>query len=83
MKIVISNYINSMQNFVSHVSHEFKTPLMIMQSNLDIASKNNDYSRLIEDNNKSIKHLNDMLDSLLLMSNIQSEKEYNIIEYDI
>jgi K+-sensing histidine kinase KdpD len=24
-----------------------------------------------------------MLDSLLLMSNIQSEKEYNIIEYDI
>lgn len=39
----IHNQIAAIKSFVSHVSHEFKTPLMIMQSDSELALKTKKY----------------------------------------
>lgn len=47
MQQTISDQISSMKDFVSHVSHEFKTPLMVLQSTSDIAEKSGDMTGVI------------------------------------
>lgn len=74
MKDTIHKQIASIKNFVGHVSHEFKTPLMVMQSDIDLARHTKDYSKLIARNAQTVTHMNSILDSLLVLTNLESGK---------
>jgi len=74
MRETIHKQVTSIKNFVGHVSHEFKTPLMVIQSDLDLARHTKDYCSLIERNAQTVTHMNAILDSLLVLTNLQSGK---------
>jgi len=71
----IERQVKSIKRFVSHVSHEFKTPLMVMQSNHDLAMRSKKYREWLDKNLVSIEHLNRLLDSLLLLTKIEGGQE--------
>jgi signal transduction histidine kinase len=75
MKETIHKQIAAIKDFVWHVSHEFKTPLMVMQSDLDLARHTQDYAALIDRNTQTVTHMSAMLDSLLMLTNLQSGKK--------
>nr|MBP6911570.1 hypothetical protein [Patescibacteria group bacterium] len=72
MKVKLHNQISSIKDFVSHVSHEFKTPLMIMRSDIDLAQKTKEYDELIEKNKQSVEHMQTLLDGLLVLTTAQT-----------
>lgn len=64
------------KQFITDVSHEFKTPLMIMNSRLDLYQKNIskwnsiDISKLIFDSKRDIKKLNKLLETIFFISRL-------------
>lgn len=74
MKEKIHKQIQSIKDFVSHVSHEFKTPLMVMRSDIDLAKKTKDYNELIEKNMQTVEQMQTLLDGLLVLTTAQTGK---------
>lgn len=74
MKEKIYKQIQSIKDFVSHVSHEFKTPLMVMRSDIELAGKTKDYSDLIERNTQTVEQMQTLLDGLLVLTTAQTGK---------
>lgn len=74
MKAKIYTQIQSIKDFVSHVSHEFKTPLMVMRSDIDLAKKTKEYDELIEKNTQSVEQMQTLLDGLLALTLAQTGK---------
>lgn len=71
---VIDNNTKSLKEFNSHVSHELKTPLMVISSELEYLSltwKNNDSYLKIE---KQIDILNELLETFLFISKLENFK---------
>jgi signal transduction histidine kinase len=62
------------QNFVSYVSHEFKTPLASLLGNLEVFSLKDrtpeEYRRLSQTLIQQIKHLEETLNTLLIISDL-------------
>jgi signal transduction histidine kinase len=48
---------------------------MVMQSDLDLARHTKDYAALIDRNTQTVTHMSAMLDSLLMLTNLQSGKK--------
>lgn len=66
-----------LKQFTTDVSHEFKTPLMVMHSYLDVVEKkhNDPVIQDISANMKiSIKRLNSLIESLLFLARIEENK---------
>lgn len=74
MKNKIHDQVQSIKDFVSHVSHEFKTPLMIMRSDIDLAKKTKEYDELIEKNMHTVEQMQTLLDGLLVLTMAQTGK---------
>ena len=74
MKHKIHEQIQSIKDFVAHVSHEFKTPLMVMRSDIDLAHKTKDYEELIEKNTLTVQQMQTLLDGLLVLTMAQTGK---------
>lgn len=74
MKQKIYTQIQSIKDFVAHVSHEFKTPLMIMRSDIDLAKKTKDYKELIDKNLLTVQQMQTLLDGLLVLTTAQTGK---------
>ncbi len=72
MQETISTQIASIKDFVSHVSHEFKTPLMVLQSTTDLAEKTGNVSSVVPQYKKTIEQMKNILDSLTLLARSQS-----------
>lgn len=75
MKTKLNTQIQSIRDFVSHVSHEFKTPLMVLRSDIDLAQKTGDYSELIAKNTETIAQMQTMLEGLLALTASQVTKD--------
>lgn len=73
----ISEVFAIQKNFVSYVSHEFKTPLTAVLGNLEVFSIKDrtpeEYNELSEQLIEDIHQLEDILESLLVVSDLQEE----------
>jgi len=67
----ISKQVWAIRRFVSYVSHEFKTPLMMMQASNELCLKAQKYRQWLEKNIAHIWQLNRLLESLLLLTKIE------------
>lgn len=87
----INSQITSLRDFISNASHELKTPLMMMNTEIDIALKKKDYEKHLINIKNSTKRIADLVDSLSLIAkleaNVKFEKEnsnvYSICENQI
>ena len=75
MKMKLHQQIQSIKDFVAHVSHEFKTPLMVLRSDTDLARKTGEYEELIAKNTETIGHMQSMLEGLLALTTSQIGKD--------
>ena len=73
----ISRQSDSLKDFVSHASHELKTPLMSLTTSLDLALKTKDGS-YIQDAKDVIWQIKSLLDTLLLIT----RREYHQLKQD-
>ncbi len=75
----ISDSIKIQQNFVSYVSHEFKTPLAAIQGNLEVFSMKNrtpeEYHKLTQILMEEIHQLQEILDILLIVSDLRKNTD--------
>jgi len=61
---------DKLKQFTSDVSHEFKTPLMVINSQIDLAIKSWDYINWLINIKNNIKWLDELVDTLLFISRI-------------
>ena len=72
--IPIQNNINSLEDFTSNASHELKTPLAVMLSNLELALVTKKYPKLIKESVLEIDKLSRLISSLVILSKESSIK---------
>lgn len=71
---------NAQREFVENASHELKTPLAIIQSNLDLALEDGNISKkelkeILEESRNSVKYMSKLTEDLLLLSVLESNVE--------
>ncbi len=77
----IDSQTSKLKQFLTDVSHEFKTPLMALSSRLDLLDKkkdrgklwDSDISKLFSDTRQNISKLNWLLESLFFLSRIEEQ----------
>ncbi len=70
---VVAHYEN-LRTFVWHVSHELKTPLMVMRSDIDLADRTKTYDGAVESLRTNIYNMQHMIDTLLTLSRLQAQE---------
>lgn len=70
----IQSHYSHLRGFVWHVSHELKTPLMVMRSDLDLADRTKEYSTISTSLRGSIVYMQSMVDTLLTLTRLQSQE---------
>lgn len=70
----IQSHYSHLRGFVWHVSHELKTPLMVMRSDLDLADRTKEYSAISTSLRSSILYMQSMVDTLLTLTRLQSQE---------
>lgn len=80
MSIRVANSFKSQREFVENASHEIKTPLAVIQANLQTALEDkkitqNELRELLEESSKSVKFMNNLTENLLLLSLLDTEME--------
>ncbi len=75
----ISEAVVIQKNFVSYVSHEFKTPLASMLGNLEVFSIKNrtseEYKELAQKLIREIHQVEEILDTLIIVSDLRKDSE--------
>jgi len=72
MTTKVHNQVGAIKQFVANVSHEFKTPLMSLQSTLDVAEKTQHYEQLFEHVGHEIESMHRLLDTLTTLTHLQA-----------
>lgn len=72
----VNSQINSLRDFISNASHELKTPLMMMNSEIDIALKKKDYEPHLKNLKLSTKRMAELVDSLSLITRLESNAKF-------
>lgn len=86
LSLRVSKSFKSQREFIENASHEIKTPLAVIQANLEMALDEKDISKkelnaLLSESKKSVSFMNKLTEDLLLFSLIDSEidmKEINL-----
>jgi len=79
----IKDQTNNLKQFITDVSHEFKTPLMVMNSEIDLYNKKleknkldkKDSEILLKNIKEKIKKLNNLLETFLFLSRVENKIE--------
>lgn len=64
----IQQQTNALKDFVSYASHELKTPLMAMSTNLDLVEKTQDFSSFLIKQKSQLKRMHELFEKLLLIT---------------
>ncbi|GAA4784296.1 HAMP domain-containing sensor histidine kinase [Olivibacter ginsenosidimutans] len=74
--------VNSQQNFLKHASHELKTPLATMISNLEVTlsrdRSNEEYRERMEALYTDALHINAIVEGLLLLSGLEASQDIQL-----
>ncbi len=70
----LHDQVNQIKRFVSNVSHEFKTPLMVMRSQAELSQKAKTYKKWLSTSIAHIDQLNRLTDALLQLHGAQSNQ---------
>ena len=65
----------ALKDFISNASHELKTPLMSINSEIDYSLKSKEYKEWMENIKWEILNLNNLLDELVLISKLDADSE--------
>jgi signal transduction histidine kinase len=73
----------TLKDFITNASHELKTPLMAINSEIDYAIKSKKHKEGLENTKLELKSMNNLLDELVLITKLDSQvkldkKEKNI-----
>ena len=83
----VTNRINqqtlALKDFISNASHELKTPLMSINSEIDYSLKAKKYKEWMENVKSEIGNINNLLDELVLISKLDSGTELNKTDKDV
>ena len=79
----INVQILALKDFIANASHELKTPLMMISSEVDIALKKKDYVERLLTIKESTKRLSDLLDTLSLITRLESMKSFETTELSL
>jgi len=79
----VKNQTNNLKQFITDVSHEFKTPLMVINSDLDLYNKKLEKNKLEKDDTWKLvigikdktKKLNNLLETFLFLSRVENKVE--------
>lgn len=71
---LIEENTKNLKEFNTMVSHEFKTPLMVISSQIEYAVKTKDYEKSFLKIERQIDLLNELLETFLFISKIQNSK---------
>jgi len=74
MNAKLHQQIATIKQFVSNISHEFKTPLMTLQSTLEVAHKTKDYQTAVDASISSVGVMNRLLETMLTLSLLDKQK---------
>ena len=66
----------ALKDFISNASHELKTPLMSINSEIDYSLKSKEYKEWMENIKWEILNLNNLLDELVLISKLDADSEF-------
>lgn len=73
--IPVEENIDDMKNFIHNAGHELKTPLAVIDSNLQLVDEMKIYDKEMNGENKTeLKKLNSLIDSLVQLTDIDSLK---------
>jgi signal transduction histidine kinase len=80
----IQNQTSTLKQFITDVSHEFKTPIMVINSEIDVYNKKleknelgeQDIQKLFEKIKEKTNKLNKLLETFLLLSRIENNIEH-------
>ena len=73
----------ALKDFISNASHELKTPLMSINSEIDYSLKAKKYKEWMENVKSEIWNINNLLDELVLISKLDSGTELNKTDKDV
>lgn len=71
----VNSQISSLRDFIANASHELKTPLMMMNTEIDIALKKKDYESHLKNLKVSTKRMAELVDSLSLITRLESNSK--------
>lgn len=69
----VDTQVATIKQFVANVSHEFKTPLMSLQSTIDLGEKTKQYESVLIQSREQIAVMHRLLDTLTLLTRIQKD----------
>lgn len=78
---IIDQNTKNLKNFNSQVAHEFKTPLMVILSQIEYAQITKNYEESFMKIQKQVDLLNELLETFLFISKIQNGKIFLKREY--
>ena len=73
----------ALKDFISNASHELKTPLMSINSEINYSLKAKKYKEWMENVKSEIWNINNLLDELVLISKLDSGSELNKTDKDV
>lgn len=76
MQATIKDDVDRIKRFVSNVSHEFKTPLMMMMSGSELSLASKSYKAWLQQNIDDIQRMNTLLDSLIELTHVSKIQKY-------
>jgi signal transduction histidine kinase len=79
----IHTQILALKDFIANASHELKTPLMMISSEIDIALKKKDYEERLGNIKGHVKRLSELLDTLSLITRLESTNTFERKEVNV
>ncbi len=73
----------SLKDFVSNASHELKTPLMAISTEIDYIKKSKKYDNWLDNIKEQLQNINSILETLTTISKIESTQNLDFKETDI